>query len=60
MYPPFKLFHLLSLINQPFSPRGRASMGMYNDPEYFEKRARYQRRVIKKIVSLILSVFRVK
>lgn len=35
-------------------------MGLYNDPEYFEKRARYQRRVIKKIVDLILSVFRVK
>lgn len=35
-------------------------MGMYNDPEYFEKRARYQLRVIKKIVDLILSVFRVK
>lgn len=35
-------------------------MGMYNDPEYFEKHARYQRRVIKKIVDLILSVFRVK
>ena len=35
-------------------------MGMYNDPQYFDKRARYQRRVIKKTVDLILSVFRVK
>lgn len=35
-------------------------VGLYNDPEYFEKRARYQRRVIKKIVSLVLSVFHVK
>jgi hypothetical protein len=35
-------------------------MGMYNDPEYFEKRARYQRRVIKNIVNLFLSIFRIK
>ena len=35
-------------------------MGMYNDPEYFEKRARYQRRTIKKIVTLFLSIFRLK
>lgn len=33
-------------------------MGMYNDPEYFEKRARYHRRVIKKIVKFFLSIFR--
>lgn len=35
-------------------------MGLYTDPNYFEKQARYQRRIIKKIVNLILSVFRVK
>nr|DAV49701.1 MAG TPA: hypothetical protein [Caudoviricetes sp.] len=35
-------------------------MGIYNDPQYFEKRARYKRRVIKKIVNLFLSIFRIK
>ena len=31
-------------------------MGMYNDPEYFEKRAYFRRRKFKKIIELICTI----